>query len=108
MNQPAAPRGSGRDASLGGATRPPGPVAQPAEQNWVPRLIVGGVALVLALIFIVQNSEPVQTTFYFWDAETRLWVVILVSLVLGALLGQVVPAVIRRRRARRGPPGTPG
>jgi uncharacterized integral membrane protein len=99
-------QGSSGDAVVGGAARPAGAAARPAEQNWVPRLIVGGVALVLAVIFIAQNSERVQATFYFWDAEARLWVVILVSLVLGAMLGQLVPAVIRRRRARRRPTGT--
>lgn len=84
--------------SVGGAPSLAEAAAQERDRTWTARLIVGGVALILAVIFAVQNSERVETTFYFWEATTRLWVVIVVSLALGALLGQVVPALIRHRR----------
>jgi uncharacterized integral membrane protein len=75
-----------------------GAAAAPRERSWLPRLIISGLALVLAVVFVLQNSQRVEATFLFWDRHPRLWVVILVSLVLGALLGQVVPALVRRSR----------
>lgn len=87
---PASPAGAA--PSLGDAA------ARQRDRTWTARLIVGGVALIVAVIFAVQNSERVETTFLFWEATTRLWVVIVLSLALGALLGQVVPALVRRRR----------
>jgi uncharacterized integral membrane protein len=93
-----------RRAGSGDVQQPSGAAAPPRERSWLPRLVIGGLALVLAVIFVLQNSERVQTTFLFWDRQPRLWVVILVSLVLGALLGQVVPALIRRSRSGKGTP----
>jgi uncharacterized integral membrane protein len=87
-----------RRAGSDDVQQPVGPAAPPRERSWLPRLIISGLALVLAVIFVLQNSQRVQATFLFWDRHPRLWVVILVSLVLGALLGQVLPALIRRSR----------
>ena len=70
------------------------------ERGWAPRLIVAGLALLLGAIFVAQNSERVETTFIFFDRTPRLYMVILVSMVLGALLGQIVPALFRRRRSK--------
>jgi uncharacterized integral membrane protein len=64
-----------------------------------PRIVVAGLALVAAIIFVVQNDNRVEANFLFFDADPRLWVVIVVSLLLGALLGQGV-GVLRRRRKR--------
>lgn len=68
------------------------------DRDVAPRAIVAGFALLLALIFIAQNRNRVSTTFLFFDARPRLWVVIVVSLVLGALLGQAGGLVLRRRK----------
>ena len=62
------------------------------------RLIVAGLALIAAVIFVVQNDDRVETKFLFFDGTPRLWVVILGSILLGALLGQVVGVLHRRRR----------
>jgi uncharacterized integral membrane protein len=62
------------------------------------RLVVALLALIAAVIFVVQNDNRVETNFLFFDGTPRLWVVILVSILLGALLGQVAGVVARRRR----------
>ncbi|HEX8803579.1 MAG TPA: hypothetical protein VF743_05285, partial [Acidimicrobiales bacterium] len=51
------------------------------------RLALIGVLLLVAVAFVVQNSERVETTFLFFSVTTRLWVGILVALLLGAVLG---------------------
>lgn len=75
--------------------------AEKEERSWAPRLIVAGLALLAASIFIAQNSERVETKFLFFDGEPRLFNVILVSMLLGAALGQVVPILWRRRKDRK-------
>jgi uncharacterized integral membrane protein len=64
------------------------------------RLVIAGLALIAAVIFVVQNDDRVETKFLFFDGTPRLWMVILLSILLGAGLGQVV-GVLRRRRRRQ-------
>jgi uncharacterized integral membrane protein len=68
------------------------------SRDVAPRAIVALVALVAAVVFVVQNRNRVETTFLFVDATPRLWVVIVVSLLLGALLGQAGALLARRRK----------
>jgi uncharacterized integral membrane protein len=70
------------------------------QKDIAPRLAVALVALAAAIIFVVQNSNRVETTFLFFDGRARLWIVILVSVVLGAALGQAV-GLMHRRRGKR-------
>ena len=67
----------------------------------ITRLLVAAVVVVLAILFVAQNSDRVETSFVFFDVTTRLWVGLLVALVLGALLGQAVEVLWERRKKRR-------
>ncbi len=67
----------------------------------IARLLVAIAAVVLAILFVAQNSDRVETSFGFFDVTTRLWVGLLVALVLGALLGQAVEAMWERRKRRK-------
>jgi uncharacterized integral membrane protein len=66
-----------------------------------PALIIGGVAAILALIFILQNTDSHRIRFLFWDNDTSTWVVIVIALVLGAVIDRVATWAWRRRRTRR-------
>ncbi len=88
----------GRSESAG-----PGPLSDvegAARRQVSPRLIVAVVALAVALVFIFQNSERVETTFLVFSVTTRLWVGLLVALLVGAILGQAVEVAWNRRRRR--------
>ncbi len=61
--------------------------------------IVGGVSALLALIFIVQNTESGTVEFLFWDFTMATWVWALVLFVLGGVSGYFFHW--QRRRARR-------
>ena len=71
------------------------------ETRLIVRVIVAAVAVVLAVLFIVQNSERVETSFVFFDVTARLWVSLVVALILGALLGQAAEALWDRRKNRK-------
>jgi uncharacterized integral membrane protein len=68
------------------------------DRDVAPRAIIAVLALLCAVVFVVQNSNRVDTTFLIFDSHPRLWVVIVVSLLLGALLGQAGGLVLRRRK----------
>lgn len=63
-----------------------------------PEVVGWLVVAVAAVIFVVQNNERTEVKFLFFDGNLRVWVVIVVSLVLGALLGWLLPRIVRRRR----------
>lgn len=76
--------------------------SEPSGRTWGPRLLVAGVALVAAAVFVAQNSSRVPTNFLFFSGRPRLWAVIAFSLLLGALLGQAIPFLYSRRKSRKG------
>ena len=59
--------------------------------------------IVLLLIFIVQNTEDVKLDFLFWDFTWPLWLLTLISALLGALVwfGFGVMRRHQRRKDRR-------
>ena len=71
------------------------------------RLSGGAIAsisgLALLAIFIVQNTEDVKLDFLFWSFTWPLWLLTIVSAVLGALVwfGLGVMRRHQRRRERR-------
>jgi uncharacterized integral membrane protein len=67
----------------------------------ISRLLVAAAAVVLAILFVAQNSDRVEMSFVFFDVTTRLWAGLLVALVLGALLGQAAEALWERRKKRK-------
>ncbi|MGH9191012.1 MAG: hypothetical protein ACRDZ0_00870 [Acidimicrobiales bacterium] len=67
----------------------------------IARLLVAAAAVVLAILFVMQNSDRVEMSFVFFDVTSRLWVGLLVALVLGALLGQAAEALWERRKKRK-------
>jgi uncharacterized integral membrane protein len=65
-----------------------------------PTLIAGAVIAVVLLIFIVQNSDRVDVTWLVFNRRAPVWLVILISAVLGYFLGEFIATAIRRRRTR--------
>jgi uncharacterized integral membrane protein len=101
------------------ATAPPGPPtsADPAAGSvpavrrtrtgvlWVG-LILSALVLLFLLVFIVQNDEPVQISFFALQGVLPSGVALLLAAIAGVLLG-AIPGSLRilqlRRAARRGP-----
>lgn len=67
-------------------------------------IAVGAVALLLLMVFVAQNTDPVAVRFLGWDGQFPLAVTVLVAAALGMLL-TVVAGSLRilqlRRRVRR-------
>ena len=63
-------------------------------------LIIAGIIVVAVAIFISQNADDVAVQFLWFTGEVPLWLLIVIALVAGAILGQV-GLYLRRRRKRR-------
>ncbi len=67
----------------------------------VARLVVSGVALVLLVAFVIDNSNTVKVGFVFFSAEVSLIWVLLIVAVLGALVDRLVIYLGQRRKKDR-------
>jgi uncharacterized integral membrane protein len=63
-------------------------------------LIGFGVAVVLFVVFFLQNSEPLRIDFLFFEKQTTIRWGLLVAVVLGALIDRIFSMWWRRRRKR--------
>ncbi|MEN8039867.1 MAG: LapA family protein [Actinomycetota bacterium] len=67
------------------------------------QVAVGGIVAIIvaaaSAVFIFQNTDPTHVEFLFVNGEVPLFIVIIVSMVLGALLGWFYG--FRRRRRKR-------
>jgi uncharacterized integral membrane protein len=81
-----------------------------AREGWVTRregpggkVIVLLLALVLLVVFVLQNTEEIRIDFLFWHGRWPAWIVILLVAALGLLVGWIA-ATVRGRRRRERPP----
>jgi uncharacterized integral membrane protein len=72
----------------------------PPRTGVSPALIGLGVLAIVAVIFIVQNSERTNVNFLFFDFESRVWVALLVAIAIGIVLDRLLVYWWRRRRNR--------
>jgi len=70
-----------------------------ASNRRVVGLIVAGIIIAAAAVFLLQNTEEATVKFLFLSGQVPIYVVILISMVLGALL--VLIALGLRRRSKR-------
>ncbi len=79
----------------------PGPVPR---SGMSPKWIVAAILAIVLAIFAVQNGERVDVDFLVFDSQVRVVVVIVVSAILGFLVGWFVgrPGRAERKAMRRG------
>ena len=60
-----------------------------------------GIALVLLAIFVLVNTEEVKVDFVVGDTQLPLIIALLISALLGAVIGYIGPILRRHRRDER-------
>lgn len=70
------------------------------QRQGMGKLIALGVVAVLIVIYIVQNTEDVAVKFLFWSFTWPAWLMLILMLVIGFLVGMATSAVLRRRKKR--------
>lgn len=66
-----------------------------------PRLIVAGVLGLVALLFVVQNSDRHRVDFLLWDMSAPAWLWMIILLAIGVVIGSIFPW-FRRKKDQRG------
>lgn len=90
-------------------SRPAQPASDPLRASrtsglWIA-VALSGVVLVLLIIFIAQNTDPVDVSFLGWQGETPLAVALLIATVAGLFLATIAGSLRilqLRRRVKRG------
>lgn len=72
---------------------------QKGGTNW--KLWAAGVAALLLVIFVVQNSQKVVIDFLFVETETPLIFGLIIAGLLGFAIGWLLPIVRRGRRGEK-------
>ena len=70
------------------------------ERSW--RFYAATVAAVIALVFILQNSQDVEINFIVATTSAPLFFILIIMFLLGALFGWLWPHVRRDRKRERG------
>jgi len=72
---------------------------EPSRSN--RRVVIAVIAVIVvisAVLFVFQNTNEVDITFLFLSGRAPLYMVIIVSMVLGSLLTMILFALRRRRK----------
>jgi uncharacterized integral membrane protein len=68
------------------------------KQGRGPKFWIAIVALVLLAVFVVQNAQRVEVTFLFTTTDTPLVLALLITGVLGAIIGWAAPRIRSHER----------
>jgi uncharacterized integral membrane protein len=111
------PQGSGEDDTTFGSSAPNddlsvagvGAAVEPeksVEHHFVGTgvfwgLVVGVVLAVIVIVFAAQNTQSATVNVLAWDWAAPLFVIVLLSLIIGIVLDEIVGLLFRARRRRR-------
>ena len=79
----------------------PGEGLDEKQKQQLIRVGVIVAAALLLVLFIFKNTDDVKVSFVFFTTTSSLIWVIVSSMILGALMGWLVPAQFRRYRAKK-------
>ncbi len=74
------------------------------QSPWTPRRIILAVVLAYVLILVLANRNAVSVNFVFFRTEASLFVVLLLAIALGFVVGWLFDDLRDRRRRRREAP----
>ncbi|MGH9184414.1 MAG: lipopolysaccharide assembly protein LapA domain-containing protein [Acidimicrobiales bacterium] len=72
------------------------------ERRGVPvHLVVGAVLAIAVLIFVFQNTRKVRVEWLVFEGTAQLWIVLLLTAVVGIVAAELFSFALRRRRKQR-------
>ena len=71
-------------------------IEETADWNW--KMIAIGVIALLVLVFILQNTEKQSIQFLLFDWTVGTWLALLITFVLGMLVGWLLTRFMRSRK----------
>jgi uncharacterized integral membrane protein len=73
--------------------------------RWTPRRIVLGIVVLYGVILILVNLNKTKVNFVFFETRAPLFVLILLALAVGFLLGWLFDDIRARRKRKDAPAG---
>ena len=80
---------------------PASPEGPPKKSPWTLRRIVLGVVVLYVLIVVLANRNQVAVNFVFFKTEASLFVVLLLAIAIGFVVGWLFDDLRDRRKRRR-------
>jgi uncharacterized integral membrane protein len=80
---------------------PPTPETPARKSPWTARRIVLGVILLYVLILVLANRRSTPVNFVFFKTEASLFVILLLALALGFVVGWLFDDLRERRRRKK-------
>ena len=80
---------------------PPTPETPARKSPWTARRIVLGVILLYVLILVLFNRRSTPVNFVFFKTEASLFVILLLALALGFVVGWLFDDLRERRRKKK-------
>jgi len=68
------------------------------QRSLNPKMIVGAVLVVLAVVFVLQNTEKRKIDVFFWHLSMPAWIWLLVLLAVGIVIGSIFPWLRPRKK----------
>lgn len=65
--------------------------AAPAKKRGNAKLILTGILAVLAIVFVIVNTNQVEINFIFFKVTAPLLIALLVAMLLGFIIGLIFP-----------------
>lgn len=62
------------------------------------RMAIIAIVAIVVIVFILQNTDVVQFSFLFWDFNLAVWIMFVITLLVGILVGLLTSVLLRRRR----------
>ena len=82
----------------------PATTERPSKKSpWTPRRIILGVIALYVLIVVVANRHPVDVNFVFFKTSASLFVVLLLAIAVGFVVGWLFDDIRDRRKRRTEP-----
>jgi uncharacterized integral membrane protein len=73
-----------------------------------PRIVIGAIVAILALVFIFQNTSRTRVHLLFWKVDRPAWLWLLIVFAAGFIVGSIYPWFRRRpKRPSSAPPSAP-
>lgn len=81
------------------STKKPDKPAPSGPSRAIPwGLVGGGIAALLAMVFVLQNTETGTIEFLVFEWNVGIWFGLLVTFLLGLLAGLLLPKLRRRKK----------
>ena len=72
----------------------------PRRRGVAPGAIVAIVGLVVLVVFMIQNTETVRVHFLAWHSDWAVWVLVLITTLIGAVAWFGIGVARQYRRGR--------